>query len=128
MSRIASRSASAALLAIFAATAAPAQETLGTDGLTEIDDDLLVPGFDMTADEMEDLDVYGASGEQVGEVEAVLVDASGAPVAFAIETEGFLGIGDEDVVLPIDQARLAEGRLVTVLTEEDLEALPQWDD
>ncbi|MCF7779108.1 hypothetical protein GLP59_15935 [Sulfitobacter sp. M220] len=66
--------------------------------------------------------------QKIGEIEDFLTDASGETVAAVIETEGFLGIGDEDVIVTLDQLELVDGKLQIKLTEEELEALPKWDD
>jgi hypothetical protein len=94
------------------------------------DDDALVEGFTMTVDDLDDKDVYGPGGEQIGEVEEVLAGPDGVPAAIALETEGFLGtgVGGEDVVVPLDQLTQEGGRLVAPITEAYLETLETWDD
>lgn len=98
---------------------------------TEVEDEALtVEPFAITVDALDDMDVYGPDGEQIGEVEDVLAGADGAPAAIALETEGFLGtgIGGEDVVVPFDRLTLEGDRLVAPITEADLETLETWDD
>jgi hypothetical protein len=77
---------------------------------------------------LEDMNVIAANGENVGEVENVLIDASGQVIAVAVAVGGFLGIGSDDVVIRLDQLRLEDNQLVTNLTKEQIEALPKWDD
>ena len=115
-----------ALPFMLAAGVAMAQSA-SVEGLRDIDD-APIPSLNMSANEIEDMELYGAGGEQIGEVEDVLVDSSGEVAALVVETEEFLGIGDDDVVVAIDQVQVVEGRLVTSLTEEQLEQLPEWDD
>jgi sporulation protein YlmC with PRC-barrel domain len=121
------RTAAASL--ILALTAAPA---LSQDGGTyrELDETegVHVAGLNLAASELEDLDLFGPEGEQIGEVEDILVDTNGAVVALAVETEGFLGAGEEDVVMMLNQVSMAGDRLTTALTEDEIEALPAWDD
>jgi len=95
--------------------------------LHEIDDDrtdITYEGF--TIEELEDMRVV-RDGEVVGEVEAVLGDTSGSVVAFAVEHRG---PGPDEVVVPIDRVELnAERREVQIsLSDEELAALPRWDD
>lgn len=78
--------------------------------------------------ELGDMNVVTPNGDKIGEVEEVLMDASGKVVAVAVEVGGFLGIGDDDVIIPLDQLRLENEQLVTTLTKEQIEALPKWDD
>ena len=77
--------------------------------------------------ELEDMDVLGLGGEEVGEVEEVLLDPAGR-IAVAVEVGGFLGVGERDVLLWLDQMQLVGDDLVTNLTREQIEALPEWED
>lgn len=117
----------AALLAAGLAGSALAQGAAG-DLREGEDDDMVVQAFGRSVDEVEDMDVYGPGGEEIGEVEEVLVDASGQPAALAVEVGGFLGIGEKDAVMQLDQLRLEDDRLTTNLTKEQIEALPDWND
>ena len=78
--------------------------------------------------ELGDMDVVTPNGDKIGEVEEVLMDTSGQVVAVAVEVGGFLGIGDDDVIIRLDQLRLQDNQFVTTLTKEQIEALPKWDD
>jgi sporulation protein YlmC with PRC-barrel domain len=117
----------AAVASAFALSAA-AQEQQAAQYTKIEDESTMVEAFGLSVDELDDMDVVGADSETIGEVEDVLADASGSIVAVAVETEGFLGLGDEDVIVTLDQLQLGDGRLATTLTEEQLEALPTWDD
>lgn len=92
------------------------------------DDRMVVQPFNLTVDRIDDMDVHGTNGEKIGEVDEVLVDASGQPVAVSVEVGGFLGIGEQEVIMALDQLRLDGQRLVTSLTKQQIEALPRWDD
>lgn len=79
--------------------------------------------------EIDDLDVVGIDGDQIGEVETVLVDRAGTPVALVVEIDdGFPDQGDRDVVIGLDVLSWQNGRYVTDMTSADVEALPRWDD
>src|SRR5680860_218014 len=109
------------------AQTATATADINTQNYVEIEDEaMMIAPFNLTIDELDDYDVIGSTGEKIGEVEDFLADASGEPVAVVIETEGFLGIGDEDVIVTLDQFELVDGKLQINLTEEELEALPKW--
>jgi hypothetical protein len=122
-------------LAVLAATAlalAPlalaAQQSSDVTAYQEAeDDDMVVQPFNRTVDDIEDLDLKNADGE-IGEVEEVLIDASGQPVAIAVEVGGFLGIGERDVVLGLDQVQLVDDDLVTSADKATIEGLPDWPD
>jgi hypothetical protein len=122
--------ASTASLAI-AGTAAAQQATApgGTAGYREAKDEkLVVQPFNLTVDQLDDMDVYGAGGEKIGEVDEVLLNAAGQPAAITVEVGGFLGIGAREAILTLDQVRLEGKRLVTSLTKAQIEALPKWED
>ncbi len=124
---ILSAAALAALLAGAAGAAAQAQGVTGELREAE-DEDAVVQPLGKTVDEVEDMDVVGAGGEEVGEVEEVLADGTGQPAALAVEAGGFLGVGEKTVVMPIGEFRVQDDGLATSLTKEQLEALPEWDD
>jgi hypothetical protein len=92
------------------------------------DERLVVQPFSLTVDQIDDMDVYGANSEKVGEIDEVLVNASGQPDAVSVEVGGFLGIGGREAVVALDQLRLDGQRFVTSLTREQIEALPRWND
>ncbi|WP_404384499.1 PRC-barrel domain-containing protein [Caenispirillum salinarum] len=74
-------------------------------------------------------DVYGPGEEQVGEIEAVLVDAENRVVGFVVDTEGLLGIGGREVIVPLERLEIGpqNDTFITGMTEDELEALPQWE-
>lgn len=109
--------------------AAAAQQSSTTERLHEVDDDqLVITEINMTVDQVDDMPVIGPEGEQIGEIEDVLADESGRIVGFAVETEGFLGLGSEDVIVRFEDLQFVGDEAVTKLTEKELEALPRWDD
>lgn len=79
-----------------------------------------------TADDLDDVEVWGSNGEEIGEVEDVVVDAAGAHF-IVLEVGGFLGIGEEEVAIPMDRfaARGAEGLVLVGMTADELEALAE---
>ena len=91
-------------------------------------EDFVVPRLGVAIDRLEDMDIVGPNGEEIGEVEEILVDGQGRVVAVAAEIGGFLGIGEREVVIGIDQFTVQGDRdaLAIAMTREQLEALPQW--
>jgi len=105
--------------AAFAQTAAPA-------GLIELDgDQASAITLGMTIDQLEDMDIFDAQGTKLADVEEVLGTDANTPSAVAIELEGS---DDIDVVLDLSALQLADNRLVTNLSVEELRALPTWND
>ena len=118
----------AAVLAL-APLAAAAQQSLDVSGYKEAeDDDLVVQPFNLSVDQIEDMDVKTAAGEEVGDIEEVLTDTSGQPVAVSLEVGGFLGIGEREVVVGLDQLQLADDDFVIDADKAMVEGLPDWKD
>ena len=118
----------ATMVSTMFAGAAMAQDAVVVN-YKELDDEtFVVQPWNLSVGQIEDMDVYGAGGDEIGEVEDVLVDASGKVVGLSVEAGGFLGIGEKDVILSLDQVTLENDKLVTALTEEQLKDLPRWDD
>jgi hypothetical protein len=128
------RTLTLALAALFggASLAAAQQTTPGphsSGGFKELEDGSAVyQPWNMTADQIEELNLIDAEGNSLGDIEGVLADASGKPVAIAAEVGGIAGIGDKGVVIGLDQLRVAGGAATTTLSKEQLMALPEWDD
>jgi hypothetical protein len=93
---------------------------------TTTDDRILALG--LTRRQLEDADLKTAAGVEIGEVEAVITDATGAVAGLAIEVEG--ASPDRFVRLPLDGLQATQNGddrdLQTDLTREQLLALPEW--
>lgn len=116
--------------ALMAASLALSTAAFAQEGVwLEIDrDDMNVEQFQMTVDELEDMDIYNTEGEAVGEVEEVLGTGNGEATAFAVEVGGFLDMGDTDVVIPFDQVTLEGDQLQVDVTKEEIEGMERWTD
>ena len=97
--------------------------------LREVDKDepLLGPG-NMTVRQMEDAHVVDAHGKRVGDVEEVIANNRGQIVGLTAEVGGFLGMGDKEVLIPLEHLTVQNGQFRTTLTVDQLKALPRWDD
>ncbi len=92
------------------------------------DHNVMVPALDRTVGQLDDMDVMGPAGTKIGEVEEVLMDAAGQPVALVVDVEHGVGIGDKEVVIGLDQLRVDGQSLTTSLTNAQLGTLPVWKD
>lgn len=110
-------------------TADPATATGTLPVYIEVEDEAATVGaFGLAVGEVENADIYGPTGERVAEIEEVLVNPQGEIVAVSAEVGGFVGIGDREVIVELGQLRREGDRFVTSLTQQQLEALPAWDD
>ena len=83
--------------------------------------------FGMTRDQLEDADVVSRANVDLGDVETLVLDASGALTHLVVELEG---PGDMKVLVPVADVaaidRNGDKDLVTDLTPGQLQALPAW--
>lgn len=112
--------------AIILSSAAFAQ----TSAWIEIEDEKAnVDQFGMTVDALEDMALFNAGGESIGEIEEVLGTSDGQATAFSAEVGGFLDIGDTEVIIPFEAVTLNnENKLQVNMSKEDIEALERLED
>lgn len=104
-----------------------AQAQINQTGLHKADEDsLMVQSLDISVGDVEDMTIYSSGGDEVGEVEAVLVDGSGQPVAIAADVGGFLDLGERNVVIGLDRLSKGQDRLTVAMSKEEIEALPEF--
>lgn len=115
--------------ALLAAGPAVAQD-IDLAELRELDDDRTDITYEgLTVHDLEELDIV-RDGQRIGEVEDVLGRGEEV-VALVVDLENNLsGLGDRDVVVPIEEIELVEGQRQAEisLTDEELAALPNWND
>ncbi|MGQ9368105.1 PRC-barrel domain-containing protein [Azospirillum sp. ST 5-10] len=75
-------------------------------------------------DDLEDADVYGADGKEIGEIEEI-VRRDGQLYA-VFDADEFLDTSDRDFAIPLDHFRYVNERLTLPLTEEQVDALQEF--
>lgn len=107
-----------------------AAQALDPAELHEVDDDRTdITHENLTVDEIEDMDVV-RDGEVIGEVEEVLANDDDEIVALVVEYGGnIVGVGDKEVIVPIDDLEFTVGRdeVQTTMTDGELAELLAWD-
>jgi sporulation protein YlmC with PRC-barrel domain len=81
------------------------------------DDSLSVEPFNLTVGQIDHMEIVSATGERIGEVDEVLMNASGKVAAVMVEA------GDKEVVVELHEFRVDGRRLVTTITKTEIEAL-----
>lgn len=82
-------------------------------------DDLYAGGVS-AEDFIDEMEVYGVTGDEIGEVEDVIIGADGQIVSIVAEVGGFWDIGDTHISIPYDQVEMAEtGDGIIVPVTED---------
>ncbi|TWG95477.1 PRC-barrel domain protein [Mesorhizobium sp. J18] len=95
----------------------------------EINDDILVAPFNLTADEMEELDIYDAAGKRIAEVEEVIGTDATTPTALVIDFDDSAGYGQTgDIIVPFDQFEMTESRFVLNADADAISGLETYED
>lgn len=109
----------------------PASEA-ETTATTETTDEPQIADEAMTAsaEQMVGRDVYTIDGEQVGGVEEVVRGTADQQLYLVVAYGGFLGLGQEQVVVPMDQAEMQEDRVIITapLGDQGLEQMATYDE
>ena len=101
----------------------------GSAVLREPSGEVMVPRFNLSSTELEDMNLLSDTGEEIGEIEKVLVDENGQPAAVTAEIGGYLGVGQKIVVIGLDRLQLRgddEPDLATTYTKEELQGMQAW--
>lgn len=80
------------------------------------------PLYGRTPDELRDFDVVDAEGEKIGKIKAVVLGPERDDARAVIGVGGFLGLGDREVIVSLDELELIDDKLRVVATQEELEA------
>ena len=110
--------------ALFLSSTAIAQQAW-----VEIPDDTMVTAFSLTADQVDDLDVYDTAGREIGDVEDVIGPDRDTPTALTVDFEGDAGFPDrDDVIIPIERFTLENNRLILDIDPAEVAGLPVYND
>ena len=70
--------------------------------------------------------LYNLSGEEIAQVDAVFVEPNTEREVAVLSYGGFLGIGDRQVTIPYEKISVADDKLITDLTLEALDQMPEY--
>jgi hypothetical protein len=87
---------------------------------------LVVQPFNLTVDKIHRMDVVASNGEQIGDVNNVLVDRSGRVTAMTVTSGGVLGLGAREHIVPLGEFKLQGDRFMTNLRKDQIERLPAY--
>lgn len=75
---------------------------------------------------LKDMNLYNANGDMLGDVERVVSGGQGRD-SIVIGKGGFLGLGEKQVAIPLNNVVMRGDRLVTRdLSDEQIKAMPEW--
>lgn len=87
------------------------------------------PLYAMTADELEGRRINNMQGEKLGDIDNIVIDSQDNSLKAVVSVGGFLGIGDKDIVVSLDQMQVGEDgnlMLATDMTEDQLKESPEY--
>ncbi|MDY8109700.1 PRC-barrel domain-containing protein [Fulvimarina sp. 2208YS6-2-32] len=93
----------------------------------EVNDSVMVAPFNLAVDDVDDRNVYDASGTEVGEVSEVLGSDDQTPTHLEVDFEdddSSTYPDRDDVIVPIADFSFTNDQIVINLTPEDVTALP----
>ncbi len=74
-------------------------------------------------------DLYMADGTEIGEIDNVVISEDGKQAAAVVGVGGFLGLGERDVAIPLDQISMnADDELTTTMTKESIGGMDPYAD
>jgi len=72
--------------------------------------------------------VVSQQGEEIGEIDDVVMDEASQQQLAVVDVGGFLGVGEKTVAVSFDQLQLSDdGRIRSDLTRETLQSQPEYD-
>lgn len=90
------------------------------------DDDGMLSDNTLTVADLVGLNVIGANGEDVGEIDAIIKE--GSEFAAVVGVGGFLGLGEHDVAVPLSEFAISpEQVLLSSWDERKLKAQPEME-
>ena len=108
---------------------AQAQSPAVTPQYNEVEDESkMVEPFNLSVDALEGMEIQGADGKEIGDVDEVLTDNQGQMTAVSAEVGGFLGVGEKEVVIGLDKLRKDGKVLKTDLSRQEIEQLQSWEE
>ena len=116
------------LLAGAGASSVQAQAAAQATTWVDVPGKTMVPGFNVTADDLESMNVYNAKGEKIGEIEDVVGTDAATPAGVAIDFERSANLGREHRVVTLDKVKQDGLRLVVDIDAAAAAKLPIYDD
>ncbi len=110
-------------------TVSSSSHLLSSASLSEIKDgSTIVSQFDMNVKKLKGMDIIGADGKKIGEIDKVLADSSNQPKAVTVDAGGLLGIGGHEVIVPFDQLQKSTDKDFKVsISKEQVKNLEKFD-
>lgn len=84
------------------------------------------PLYSRTPAELQQDEVLDVSGTKVGTVKSVVAGQDRASAHVVVSSGGFLGIGDNEIIVPLEEMRILDDKLQVNETKESLQAREEY--
>jgi sporulation protein YlmC with PRC-barrel domain len=79
--------------------------------------------------DIDGMDVVNARGNQLGDIDRLVVSRADNRIMAIVAHGGFLGLGEKKVAIPLENMAMSDDRLVVQgLTDDDIKAMPEWNE
>jgi sporulation protein YlmC with PRC-barrel domain len=82
--------------------------------------------YDMSADDLNGMDVITSDGESVGDVQKIVISPNNQDIHAVVSVGGLLGIGAKTILIPLDSISLKDDVLHVRATQAELEAMTDY--
>jgi hypothetical protein len=72
--------------------------------------------------------LYGTNGEEIGEIDHVVMSQGGSTPEALVGVGGFLGIGERNVAIPLNEIQMEGDRLTTDMTKEAIGGMEPYEE
>jgi sporulation protein YlmC with PRC-barrel domain len=86
------------------------------------------PIYGMRGDQIVGKTLYSVNGEEIGEIDNVVMRMGGLRPEALVDVGGFLGVGGREVAVPLDQIQLVGERLTTTMTKDSISNMQAYDE
>lgn len=118
----------AALVSVpgWAAGEAGSTGAAGTSGAQMSSEQASNPLYSMTPQQLQDMDVVSATGEEIGSVSKVVSGRAQEGIQLVISSGGVAGVGGKEVAVPLNEASLQGDKIQVSSSKAELEAQPEY--
>jgi sporulation protein YlmC with PRC-barrel domain len=82
--------------------------------------------YDMSADDLNGMDVITSDGESVGDVQKIVISPNNQDIHAVVSVGGLLGIGAKTILIPLDSITIKNDELHVRATQAELEAMTDY--
>lgn len=95
-------------------------------GYSQQQTDQMQSSQNITADELEGMEVVSQQGEEIGEIKKITIDSQSGEVQFVTVSQGgILGMGAKEIAVPLSAFEIRDDQAVLTVDQSKFENVPQ---